>query len=77
MLITPTPVRPWQVIEAELFTWDGAKYLTVVDRFSRVAAARAVRDKGAVRVIEALQEVLSTYGCPEVVITDNGRELVN
>ena len=75
MMITETAEKPWEIIEIDLFTWCGTKYLTVIDKFSRIAVARNTASKSAVDVTEALLEILGQYGRPSKIITITNREL--
>lgn len=77
MVITETPAKPWAIVEMDLFTWCGTKYLTIIDRFSRIAIARNIASKSAVDITEALLEIFGQYGRPNKIITDRGREFNN
>ena len=60
-------------------TPSGNKYIVVfTECLSRWAEAKALPDKTAVRVSAALIEcIISRFGCPEIIISDQGWELVN
>ena len=77
MIITKTPEGPWQAIEMDVFTWGGTKYLTVIDRFSKMAAAKPISSKSAAKVTEAILEIIGQYGRPTLIVTDQGREFRN
>ena len=47
-----TPGGPWELVEMDIFVWDKMKYLTVIDRFSKVAWVRIMPDKTAVNITE-------------------------
>ena len=57
MLQSETPENPWRLIQIDIFTWGGIKYLTIVGRFSKVAVAKVLLSKSAVTVHEALLEI--------------------
>ena len=48
-----TPGGPWELVEVDIFVWDENKYLTVIDRFSKVAWVRIMPDKTAVNITES------------------------
>ena len=65
------------MIEMDIFTWGGTKYLTIIDGFSKVAVAKLLARKLAAKVHEAVLEVIGSYGCPEKAVADQGREFNN
>ena len=57
MMVTETPSRPWELVEVDVFTWAGAKYLTVIDRLTKLGVAKLIANKSAAKVKEALIEI--------------------
>ena len=57
----------------------GYKYLlTTEDVFTRYVTATPIRNKEAVTVAKALMDnYVCVYGCPEQIISDNGKEFAN
>ncbi|KAE8744233.1 hypothetical protein FOCC_FOCC009153, partial [Frankliniella occidentalis] len=57
---------------------DGLKYVVVaIDYLSKYTHAKALENKSAVEVGRFLLEWICLFGCPKVVINDQGREFVN
>lgn len=67
---TETPGDPWKLVEMDIFVWERKKYLTVVDRFSKIARVRVVTNMSAVNITETVLELFSQYGCPKKGISD-------
>lgn len=56
----------------------GNRYLlTVTDLFTKYIFLRALRDKSAKSVCDAVLDLFHTFGPPQRIITDQGREFVN
>ena len=53
------------------------KYLTVIDRFSRVAIVKPLTKKSGLAVTTALLEVFRQYGCPSRVTEDGNLTMPN
>lgn len=69
----PIPQYPFQVVGADLFTVGGIDYLLVVDYLSKFPVVKCLKQSiVAAQVISSLGEVFSNFGCPEVLISDNG-----
>ena len=67
LLYTPLPDYPWQVVGTDLFELEGKHYLLIIDYFSQYPEMSATT---SVSTIDALKNVFSRHGIPEVV--DNG-----
>ena len=73
----------WQILGMDLVypgttTESGNKWiLTVTDLFSKFVFAEPIKSKEASSVAEALISFVTTYGAPERIITDQGREFNN
>ena len=73
----PFPVTmaefPFQCICADFFTYRGANYLVVVDRFSNWPIIEKAGN-GASGLIRCLRSVFTTYGIPSELASDGGKE---
>lgn len=76
--------EPWTAIAADIVgplprSKGGFQYLLVIqDLFSKWIECRALRSATGPKIREALQDmVLSRWGTPAVLLTDNGTEFVN
>jgi len=73
------PGHTWSYDFMTLRTTDGRpmRLLNVVDEYSRVAVGfHVARSIGARGVISTLARLFATYGAPQVIRSDNGREFV-
>ena len=72
LMTTPLPDRPWQRVGADLFQWNSAMYLVVVDYFSRYIEVANLTSTTSAFVMEKLKAIFARHGVAEVVVTDNG-----
>jgi transposase InsO family protein len=79
--VDPTPNRqPWETVSTDLVgplphSSRGNCYVVVMqDRFIKWVQCRAVRKAAARAVTQALYEVITRFGCPVTVISDNGTQ---
>ena len=69
---TSLPDYPWQMVAADLFELNGAKYLTVVDYFSCFPEVVRLSSTTSTVVIVTLKSMFARFGIPEVVRSGNG-----
>nr|XP_055037759.1 uncharacterized protein K02A2.6-like [Misgurnus anguillicaudatus] len=73
LLTTELPNRPWQRVAADLFQWQNGNYLVMIDYFSRYIEVCSLQSStSAKQTIARFKAVFARYGCPEVLVTDNG-----
>ena len=73
MLETELPTRPWQIIATDLFQLKGTTYLAVADYYSKFPIVKKMPENCTSNaVINALKEILSEYGIPDTIRSDNG-----
>lgn len=66
------PYRPWEKVAADLLTYNGKRFLITVDFYSNFWELDLLTDTRSYAVIQRLKYRFARYGCPEVVVTDNG-----
>ncbi|KAL5497228.1 hypothetical protein EMCRGX_G013661 [Ephydatia muelleri] len=77
--LTNIPIgRPWQMIaidilEVPVSTKNNRYLLVIQDYFTKWADARPLKDQTAVRIKAELVKLFCTYGIPEIVHSDQGR----
>ncbi|KAL1130397.1 hypothetical protein AAG570_013335 [Ranatra chinensis] len=76
-MVTPTPKKPLEVVEADVVFLDGTIRLTMIDRLTRFAACYPLAAKTGEQVREALLLFLATVGTPGTLVLDQGREFRN
>ena len=69
---TPLPELPWQRVATDLFEWQKATYMLIVDYYSRWIEIARLDQLTAKAVIEHTSSIFARHGIPEVVISDNG-----
>ncbi|KAL1130022.1 hypothetical protein AAG570_012965 [Ranatra chinensis] len=76
-MVTPTPEKPLEVVEADLVFLDGAIRLTLIDRLTRFAYNYPLQAKTGKREREGLLLFLATVGTPRTLVLHRGREFDN
>ena len=66
------PATPPTKIGTDLFTLNGADYLVVVDYTSNFLEIVKLRGTTSKHVIDSLKSIMSRYGIPKIVFSDNG-----
>ena len=66
------PDGPWQDIAADYMTHNGQEYLIICNAFSKYPFAYKTTTKSAQSLCACLLELISQYGPPSVLYTDNG-----
>ena len=72
LLPSPPSDRPWQKVATDLFEWNGATYLLVVDYFSRYPEMCKLTSTTSTAAITHLKSIFARHGIPETVMSDNG-----
>ena len=75
-VVPEIPRFPFQLIAADYFTFKGQGYLIIVDRFSNWPVVKHCAT-GATGLINALKDVINTFGVPEELSTDGGTEFTS
>lgn len=76
--------RPWQLVFIDLIgplprSKNGFKHVfVVIDSFSKFVRVKPLREATAKSIVDFLKaEVFLTFGVPEIVISDNGKQFVS
>ncbi|XP_029701916.1 uncharacterized protein K02A2.6-like [Takifugu rubripes] len=77
LMTTQLPDRPWQRVGADLFQWNSAMYLVVVDYFSRYIEVANLTSTTSAFVMEKLKAIFSRHGVAKVLVTDGGPQFVS
>ena len=72
--MTTPPELPFTTVHVDLCgPWpSGDHLLTVVDQTSRYPVSKILRSTTTTKVIDALHEDFTTFGFPEMLVSDNG-----
>ena len=72
MLPRDVPDSPWQELAADFFTHNHKEYLLMVDTFSKYPFVYHLSSKTAKSVNKKFQNLISQYGPPKRLFSDNG-----
>lgn len=74
MQMSNMPVGPWRKLSVDFLgpLPSGEELMVLVDEYSRYPVVEIVRSVSANNVIPVLDKVLTTFGYPEVIKSDNG-----
>ena len=75
-LLCPWPIEPWQRIDVDNADVKGQQFLLVVDSHSKWMEFSQMRNTTANATIEVLRALLSKYGLPLELVSDNGPQFV-
>ncbi len=62
----------WDRVGTDLFQWNGNTYLLIVDYYSSFHILRKLTSTTSSAVINNLKHIMSEYGIPNVLLSDNG-----
>ena len=66
------PEGPWDMVATDLFQWDGADYLLIVDSYSRFIEFCRLPNTSSSMVIIHTKPIFARHGIPKSVQSDNG-----
>lgn len=75
--LTETPKRPMEIIHLDLFQLQSQSFLTIIDKFSKFAAAYYLTSKTDKIILSKLIHFASLHGIPGKMIFDNEICFVN
>lgn len=71
MELTETPSKPMEIIHIDIFQMQSQIYLTLIDKFSKFAAAYTITDKLEKTILGKIINFCSLHGIPGKIIVDN------
>ena len=66
------PLHPWSKLATDIFHFDGASYLLIVDYTSRFPVVHKLSSMTGQYIANQCKLIFSEYGWPESLISDNG-----
>ena len=72
LISSQLPSLPWQKVGTDLFEWEKANYLLVVDHLSRWIDISKLEQTTSRCVISHMSSIFTRYGIPELIVSDNG-----
>lgn len=73
----PEATRPWQRIHIDYASRNGENFLVVVDSYSKWPEIVQTTSTTTEKTIEILQNLCTTWGLPETLISDNGTQFTS
>lgn len=68
------PALPLQIVHIDLYFINSAIMLTIIDKFSKFAAAYTIQNRNTITIITELKKFVLNYGLPQLIICDQGAE---
>lgn len=69
--------KPFDIIHIDIFAFDGHKFLTIIDLFSKYTQAYYVQDLTAITVLNKLRHYFCHHNYPQKIVCDAGKEFKN
>ena len=66
------PITPWTKLATDPFHFEGQSYLLLVDYMSQFPIVRRLASMTAHQIADHFKQIISEYGWPETIISDNG-----
>ena len=66
------PIVAWKIVTTDLFMFQEKTYILIIDLFSHFPVVRQLHGESTKLVLDALKDIFSNFGIPEVIISDNG-----
>ena len=66
------PIIPWMKLGSDLFLLNGNNYLLIVDYTSRFPIVKKLKSQTGKAVADMYHSIMSEYGWPDTVVSDNG-----
>ena len=64
---------PWQVVATDLFCWNSADYIVIVDYYSLFFEVHKLGSTNSQSVINKLKGTFSRQGIPEILVSNNAQ----
>ena len=66
------PIIPWTKLGSDLFSLNGNNYLLIVDYTSKFPIVKKLKSQTGKAVADMYCSIMSEYGWPDTVVSDNG-----
>ena len=71
------PLRPWEVVGADVFHFNNINYLCVVDYNSKFHIVRKLQRLSVEHLINAVTAIFAEYGILQKIMSDTGTNFVS
>lgn len=69
--------RPFDVLHMDTFSFEGHKFLTIIDLFSRYLQSYFITDGSGITMLNKLRHYFAHHGYPKKIVCDEGKEFKN
>ena len=71
------PLRPWEVLGADVFYFNNKNYLCIVDYHSTFPVVKRLEGLSAENLIATMKVIFTEYGTPSKLMSDAGTNFVS
>ena len=71
------PLRPWEVIGADVFHFNNKNYLCIIDYNSKFPIVKTLEGLSAENFTNAVKIIFMEYGIPQKIMSDTGTNFVS
>ena len=71
------PLRPWEVIGADIFQFNNKNYICIVDYHSKFPVIKRIEGLFADNLINALKIIFAEYDIPHKIMSDAGTNFIS
>ena len=71
------PLRPWEVLGADIFHFNNKSYLCIVDYHSKFPVIKKLEGLSAKSLITTTKVIFAEYGIPQKLMSDAGTNFIS
>ena len=71
------PLRPWEVVGADMFHYNNKNYLCIVDYNSKFPIVKRLEGMSAENLTNVVKKIFAEYGIPQKIMSDGGTNFVS
>ena len=71
------PLRPWEVLGADVFHFNNKNYLCIVDYHSKFPVIKRMEGLSTESLIATTKVIFAEYGIPHKIMSDTGTNFVS
>lgn len=74
---TPVPTYPSEILHLDIIEFQGEKFISCIDKFSKFAKFFRIKDKSVLHLREKLTKILHFFTVPKILVIDNEKSLIS
>ena len=71
------PLRPWEVVRADIFHFSNKNYLCIVDYDSKFPVIKGLEGLLVENLINTVKIIFAKYGIPQKIMSDTGTTFIS